>query len=125
MELGKGKEKALLIVNVVLGLTALFLLLNLLGVKMITTGQASYWLDQANPVCIASFEEHKSLISMDLCCQELQNQLRCEAWKWSEPVLVGGETFKMDRRCYTGKGAVEYFVNMKAYSYCKKEGFLR
>lgn len=118
------KEKSFLILNVVLGLMATMLVLNLLGVKLPSVGQANYWLDHNEPVCVARFEGHSSLLDKDRCCLELRKQLKCEPWEWSEPVVVKGEEFRADRRCFTGKSAVDYLVNMKEYQYCRNEGVL-
>jgi len=108
--------------NVALSLTAIILFLHLLGVEVPTVGKAQYWLDTGEPICIANFEEQSSLLDISSCCYGLQMQLRCEDWE--EPILAEGKKLRVNKRCYTGEGAVEYFVNMKAYNYCKKEGYL-
>jgi hypothetical protein len=110
-------EKVLWTINVALVFVAVFLILNLLDMGLPTLGKAQYWLDDSEPICIASFGAQKSLIGMDSCCYGLQMQLACENWK--EPVMVNGEEMDVSKRCYTGKGAIDYFVNMKAFNYCE------
>lgn len=116
------KEKVLWIINAALILTAVFLVLHLFEVELPTLGKAQYWLDESEPVCVVGFEEHRSLLDVDSCCSELQKQLRCVDWQEDEK--VGEEELKVNKRCYTGKGAVDYFVNLKTFNYCKNKGFI-
>lgn len=116
------KEKILWPINIVLVLGALFLILHLSEVELPTLGKAQYYFDKSEGICVTSFGEEKSLLDADLCCSRLQMQLTCEDWE--EPVLMNGEELIVNKRCYIGKGAIEYFVNMKTYNYCKIEGFI-
>jgi len=116
------KKKALIIMNIALVLTAIVLILHLFEVELPTLGKAQYWLDESEPVCVTSFGDQKSLLDMGSCCYGLQMQLNCKSWRTS--VVVGGEKLMVDKRCYVGEEAVEYFMNMKAYNLCKKEGYL-
>ena len=117
------KRKPLIILNIGLGLIAILLFVHLLGVQLPTVGKASYWIDQQNPICIASFGEEKSkILDQDQCCFQVQKQLNCENKDMS--MKVGSEQISTNKRCYTGKGTIDYFLNNKMYNYCKKEGYL-
>jgi len=118
------REKHLVIINIVLVILAFFLLLNFLGVNLPSLGKAIQALDNSEPNCVVSFEGENSMLNdVDVCCYKLQEQLRCEVWRWNDPVIVEGEELRIDRRCYIGEGAVEYFVNMKQFLYCQEAGF--
>ncbi len=111
------KERVLWTINVALVLVAVFLALHLFEVELPSLGKAQYWLDDSEPICIASFKEQKSLIGMSSCCYGLQMQLGCENWRGS--IVVNGEELVVDKRCSTGESAIVHFVNMKAFNDCK------
>tara|TARA_Y100000310_G_scaffold344226_1_gene455833 strand:+ start:1203 stop:1631 length:429 start_codon:yes stop_codon:yes gene_type:complete len=116
-------KKTLTILNVALILTALVLFSFLIGAKMPTLGKAAYWLDKSVPVCVASFEGEKSFLNdVDICCAELQKQLKCDVW--NEIVMIKSKGATINKKCYVGTGTINYLVNNKQYNYCKKEGYL-
>lgn len=109
------------VVNIALVLGALFLTLHFFEIELPTLGKAQYWLDKSEPICVVNFKEQRALLDADSCCFELMKQLRCEEWEGE--ILAEGKELKVNKRCYTGEGAVDYFVNMKTYNYCRKEGY--
>lgn len=117
------KKKRLTIINISLGLVAIVLFSHLMGLKLPTMGHASYLFDTKDPICITGFEDHKSIIdNKEACCFEIQKQLTCEIW--NEKIILDSKELSINKRCHTGEGTVEYFINNKMYNYCKKEGYL-
>jgi len=115
-------KRNLTILNIALVLTAIVLFSFLIGAKMPTLGKAAYWFDKSVPICVASFEGESSFLNdANLCCSELQKQLKCDVW--NEKVMVQGKGAVIDKKCYVGKGTIDYLVNNKQYNYCKKEGY--
>jgi len=115
-------QKPLVILNVALALTAIVLILNLFGLRIPSLGQASYWLDESEPICVTGFEDQTSLFNINQCCSELQRQLECE--NWNGKIFVDGGEIDVDQHCYSGPSTIEYYVNNKMYNLCKKEGYL-
>lgn len=116
------REKVLWTINISLVLVAVFLALHLFEVSLPTLGMAQDWLDESDPICVASFGDHNSPIDMGSCCYGLQMQLSCDSW--SSPIIVDRNILMVDKKCFTGENTIVYFVNMKAFNYCKKEGYL-
>ena len=118
-----NNNKTITILNIALILTALVLFSYLIGAKMPSLGKAAFWLDKSVPVCVASFEGEKAFLpNVEICCAELQKQLKCD--KISEKIMTQGKTVIVDKKCYVGKGTINYLVNNKQFNYCKKEGYL-
>ncbi|MBU1623229.1 MAG: hypothetical protein KJ597_06665 [Nanoarchaeota archaeon] len=111
--------KIITIINVALGLTALILILSLLGVSMPSVGSALYALDSEEAVCVTSYKDNYKEMAVNLCCIELQTQLNK-----GEPYNQELAGFKVSKHYYTSKNTINYFVNNKAYRYCKNNGFL-
>ncbi|MBR9683467.1 hypothetical protein GOV03_02915 [Candidatus Woesearchaeota archaeon] len=111
------KEKIMWTMNVALMLGVVFFSLHLLDVNLPTLGKAQYWLDDSEPVCIASFEGKNSPIDMNLCCYGLQMQLGCDNQRGT--IMIDGEKWTVDKKCSTGPGAISYLVNTKAFNQCK------
>ena len=116
-------KKTLTVLNIALVLTALVLFSFLIGAKMPTLGKAAYWLDKSVPICVASYKGENSFLNdANLCCAELQKQLKCDVW--NEKVMIQGKWTVVDKKCYVGKSTINYLVNDKQFNYCKKEGYL-
>ena len=108
------------VINVSLSLTALLLILNFFEVGLPIYGNAAYYFDSNQPTCVASFKETKSkLADLDLCCQEAQRQLQCV--KLEQTLFVGNEELILNKKCFTGENTIQYYLNNKAYNYCKMQ----
>ncbi len=106
-------ERALFIINISLGITALLLLLVLLGIKLPTIGQAQYMLDKEEPKCAVSFgEELTAMADIDRCCLNAREQLGCHREQYQD----------LDWACSTGAG-LKYHLNNKAYNYCRQQPY--
>ena len=116
-------SKTLATINVSLAIIAVFLVLLFFEVKFVSLGHTLYQLDNNEEVCISTFDGLRSEIHVDLCCPELQVQLR-KGEKFNQDLEVDGERFRVNKRYYTSENTIGYFVNMKAYRYCKINGFL-
>ena len=116
-------SKALTVLNLTLGITAFLLLLNLLGATLPSVGQALYALDSAEAVCVTNYKNNYNLMHPDLCCSELQQQLVKGADE-QRTLKIGDEEVTVDKHYYTSLGTIGYFVNNKAYRYCRNNGFL-
>lgn len=116
-------SKALNVLNLTLGITAILLLLNLLGTTLPSVGSALYLIDSSEAVCVTNYKDNYNLLETNLCCPELQRQLVRGA---EEPrtIKINDEEVKVDRHYYTAPSTIGYFVNNKAYLYCKNNGFL-
>lgn len=119
----KINPKILVIANVCLALSAVFLLLTFLGVKLPTVGQAIYLLDQEQAYCVVSYQGHTALLDLERCCSELQQQL-FKSKSINQQFQFGEEKVKTNRKYYTGPSTIEYFINQKAYWYCKNNGYV-
>jgi len=113
----------MMIVNITLVLVAIVFVLHLLNVDLPSIGQASYYLDDAEPICVVDYNGETALLGdISLCCRELQKQLKCEIFSGSKE--VDGSTVLVNRKCFTGKGELSYYVNAKTYNFCKQEGYV-
>lgn len=108
--------------NISLGLVALVLLLNLVGVNLPSLGKALYSFEVGEPVCVFSYQGDNSLVPMDLCCSELPLQL-VKGEKSKEFLLVEGGSSLLTKKYYTSESTGIYFINNKAYLECKINGF--
>ena len=108
-----------MIINVSLVLLASILLLNLFGLKLPSLGQASYYLDQNEPICMVEYQNQQSLLSEPECCLQLQQQLYCD--NILQEVTIAGTTEIVDKKCSTSESTPTYLVNMKTYNFCRKE----
>ena len=105
--------RVLFIINVSLGLLSLLLLLMLGGVKLPTLGQAQYYLDKEEPLCMISWkEEFNPLDDLDRCCLESRKQVTCHE-------EINGHA---DWVCESG-ASVKYWLNHKAYNYCRQQPY--
>jgi len=111
-------KKALTVINIGLGLIAVLLLLNFLGVNMPTLGKAMYALDDSEPLCAVHNWENELRLwnDLDQCCLEAKKQPSCNR----ETSHFGWE--RMDWVCPTGS-KIKYRMNNKAYNYCKQQSF--
>jgi len=116
-------NKIIIIINIALGITALILVLGLLGVTTFSVGNGLYVLDSKEAVCVANYQNHYNLISTDLCCTELQQQLVKKA-EAKLVIIVNNQEILVNKHYYTSANTINYFVNNKAYRYCKNNGFL-
>ncbi len=115
--------KAWSVINVSLVLVAFILFLNFLEVELPTLGNALYQLDDDTAVCISTFDDQKSLLNVDLCCPELQQQL-VKGERFNDDFEINGNIFKVNKKYHTGSSTINYYINQKAYRYCKNNGFL-
>ena len=106
-------EKTLFIINVSLGLLSVLLLLMLIGIELPTLGKAQYYLDKEEPLCLVNWkEEFTPWEDLDRCCLEARKQVECHKEKY------GGA----DWLCESG-ASVNYWLNNKAYSYCRQQPY--
>ena len=111
------------VINISLVLVAFVLFLNLLETDVPTVGAALFQLDDNDAICISAYGNQQSLLNIDFCCPELQQQL-VKGEKVNTNFLLDGEQFAVQKRYYTGENTIDYFINMKGYRYCKNNGFL-
>ena len=106
-------ERALLIINISLGLLSVLLVAMLLGVKLPTLGQAEYALDKEEPLCMIEWQgEMTRLDDIDRCCLQAREQLDCKP----------EANEKLDWRCGTQAG-LQIWLNNKAYNYCRQQPY--
>lgn len=106
-------ERALLVINISLGLLSLLLLFTLLGVKLPTLGQAQYVLDTEEPVCLINWkDDFTPFEDLDRCCLQARQQLDCHR----------EQKDNLDWVCQTGV-SVKYWLNNKAYNYCRQQPY--
>ena len=108
--------KIINIFNVTLGLTALVLILSLLGVTVPNVGQAYYHLDRSEPICIVKFQDQQAPLNVDECCLKLQQQLECDTN--NNPKL------RTHLKCTVTEVTPDYLINWKTYRYCQKNKFI-
>lgn len=114
-------ERTLLIINLSLGFISLLLLLDFLGVELPTIGQAQYFLDREEPLCIVQWNEKStSWNDLDRCCLAARQQLEC---RYQEDTTDEGD--RLDWMCQTGSGGsgIAYGLNNKAYYYCQQQPY--
>ena len=109
-------KRVLVVINISLGLVAVLLLLNLFGVTFPSLGNARFYLDQSEPLCVVNWKEnYNSWSDVDNCCLEVKKQLSCIE---ESKELESG---RVNWVCQTGSGQVlKYWLNNKAYYYCQK-----
>ena len=105
------QKRVWVVLNFSLGLIAVLLFLNLLDVQLPNLGQAQYLLDGGEPLCLVGYrEEFNEWNDLNGCCLEARKQLSCS-------VKEGGWM------CSTGN--LNYWLNNKAYNYCKQQSIWR
>ena len=115
--------KIWMIINVALVLLAVVLIMSLFGLQLPGLGQASYYFDKEEPLCVVSFQGRQSVLpDLGQCCRQLQQQLYCDTMQ--EEVEIAGTLQEVDTKCYTSESTPAYMVNKKAYNYCHKEGLI-
>lgn len=103
------------IINTALVFISLLLILNLLDIQLPTLGQALYSLDKTDPLCVVNWkDDFNTLDDLDRCCLEARKQLECVR---GEKNLEQG---KVRWVCQTGN-SVKYWLNSKAYGYCRQQ----
>ncbi|PIN76433.1 hypothetical protein COV17_02495 [Candidatus Woesearchaeota archaeon CG10_big_fil_rev_8_21_14_0_10_36_11] len=116
-------NKIWIIVNISLVFIAVLLFLNLFDITVPTLGNALYSADGDSPVCIAQYKDQTSLIQdTERCCLQMQQQV-IQGETVTGPIIVDGTSFDIQKKYYTSESVIKYFVNMKAYRYCKNNGF--
>ncbi len=106
-------KRALIIINISLGLLLTLLLLTFLDVKLPSLGQAQYLLDKEEPLCAVNWKEELTTWNdLDRCCLEARKQLGCRREHKDD----------YDWVCRTGDG-VKYWLNSKAYNYCRQQPY--
>lgn len=116
-------SKTIITINIALGITAFILVLSLLGVTIPSVGNALYVLDPNEAVCITNYKDNYNLISTDLCCTELQQQL-VKGEESNQVINMNNQKISVNKHYYTSTNTINYFINNKAYHYCKNNGFL-
>ncbi len=127
-------KKVLSIINVSLILISFLLILNLFGVSLSNLGFALYnTLDSEETVCIANWQDDYSEIGLDLCCHESIKQLECVEEDFEIELFLRNQDsseeisklFVTDVTCKTGTGNnnMKYYLNDKAYRYCKSQSY--
>jgi len=107
------------IINVSLIFIGIMLVLNLLNVSLPTFGKAQYWIDKEEPLCVVNWKEgFNQWDDLDRCCFESLKQLDC----YKEKLFIEGQTYGFDWVCRTD-GGVKYWLNNKAYNYCRTQLF--
>ena len=102
-------EKRLAVLNVALGLVIMVLALHLAGVSLPSYGKVAYALEKGEPQIMVQWKEEFSPCSdIAVCCLAAAQQVSCDR--------VEGQW-----RCATGKGTVRYWLNDKAYYYCREQ----
>src|SRR3989344_7738162 len=115
--------KIWMIINVALVLLALVFIMGLFGVRLPDLGQASYYFDKEEPLCVVSFQGRQSVLpDLGQCCRQLQQQLYCDTFQ--EEVEIVRTMQGVDKKCYISESTPVYIVNTKAYTYCRKEGWI-
>ena len=110
-------------INLSLGIIALILILVLLGLKMPSIGDALYYLDPSQAYCLAGYQEKYSLIDIDFCCLEIQQQL-IKGEPVNKIINVDDQQISVTKNYYVSKDTINYLINQKAYRYCKNNGFI-
>src|SRR3989344_1101454 len=104
------------ILNVTLGIIALFLGLYLAGISPPVVGKALSALDRSLPLCLVEWkDEFTPWDNLDQCCLQARKQLSCE----NEDLTIDGQ--RLAKVCTTGKTSVKFHLNQKAYSYCRSQ----
>ena len=106
-------ERVFFVVNVSLVLISVLLVLNLFDVSLPTVGKVSYTLDSSQEECLLEWDgEFTPLNDIDRCCLEARKQLSCG---------------KVDEKwlCKTGESTVKFWLNNKAYNYCRQQRIWR
>lgn len=109
-------------INFSLGIIAVILILAFFGFKIPAMGKALYALDKNPAYCLASYQGQQRLADPDLCCSQMQMQL-VKAEPFSQTFSINDQQIKVDKKYYTSKNTVQYFVNQKMYYYCRNNGF--
>ena len=109
-----ASKKTLTIINISLIFIALLLILNLFGFELPSIGQAISFFDDSEPLCIVNWQDDfNELEDLDRCCLEVKKQAEC-----SNENKAG-----VNWVCQSGAGSIKYWLNNKAYSYCKQRSF--
>ncbi len=107
-------DKIWIALNLSMGFVIFLLLLNFAGVKLPTIGQAQYYLDKTEPICIVNAgDEYTQWGDLDQCCLEARQQLSCSH------KTVASNGLETDWSC-SSNGYVNYLLNKKAYNYCRQ-----
>lgn len=106
--------KSLTVINFSLILISTLLMLNLFDISITPIGHAIQdSIDTEDAICFASYQDQKSQINLDLCCQEAKKQLRCENQKQTF------QNIETDILCQTGESTISYSLTNKAQRYCE------
>ena len=109
-----------ILLNISLGVAALFLILTFFGVSVPSVGKVQYWMDQEEPLCVVNWQEdYAPLDEINRCCLEAAQQLTC--LRKPKELSAG----RVDWVCQSGPGVVGYWLNNKAYHYCQQQVFWR
>lgn len=102
------------ILNISLGIVAVFLVLSLFEFKLPSLGMAHATFDKQDPICIVDWKNEFTVWDdLDSCCFYVRQQLKCVS---DNRILDEKE---VDWVCGTGKGTVRYWLNNKAYYSCQ------
>ncbi|MBU0457451.1 MAG: hypothetical protein ABH824_01200 [Nanoarchaeota archaeon] len=113
-------ERIWIIINISLGLMILLLLLNLSGIELPTLGKAQYVLDKEDPLCVVNWKnEYNQWNDLDGCCLEARKQLGCH----KDELSVNDGGLELSWVCETNSNAVGYWLNNKAYNYCRQQSY--
>lgn len=106
-------ERALLVINISLGIVVVLLVLLLAGLKLPTLGQAQYALDKEEPLCWIDWDGSLTPFeNIDRCCLQAREQDQCQAEHME----------KTDWVCGAEQGLRIRFNN-KAYYYCQQQPY--
>lgn len=125
----KQIRKVLSVINVSLIILSFLLVLNLFGISLPNLGFALYdTFDTKETVCLANWQDDYSEINIDYCCHESIKQLECVAEDFEIELNLGDgtqELFSTSIVCKTGdnNNNMKYYLNDKAYRYCKNQNY--
>jgi len=101
-------------VNITLILIALILVINIFWPVDGITGHLSYVIDPSEAECYFVNDGKQSVLPMDLCCFELQQQAEC----------IIADTQTLGIKCYNAEQSSRFYLaNNKALNYCLNEGY--
>lgn len=109
--------KAWNIINVSIILIIVLLILNLFGVNLPSLGQAIYYLDPADPLCLVNTPDSLSEWNdLNRCCLEARRHVECL------PELHQLQFGITQWVCQSGPAGIsEIWFNNKAYKYCQQQ----